>query len=56
MENAAVVTRRPAAQRALFPEPRNQADRLLADPYVAQDLETSILIHRVVGKINFLFS
>ena len=49
IEDAAVVARHPAAQRALFPEPRNQADRLLANPYVAKDLETSVSIHRVVG-------
>ena len=49
LEEAAVVARRPATQQALFPEPRDQADRLLANPYVAKDLETSVSIHHVVG-------
>ena len=49
VEDAAVVARRPATQRVLFPELLNQADRLLADPHVAKDLETSVSIHCVVG-------
>ena len=49
LKEAAVVACRPAAQQALFRELRYQADRLLANPYVAKDLETSVSIHLVVG-------